>query len=84
MAKIRTDRERAALETPLASPSSEIDDATSVLAVAMRFFWDCHVFPEDGPVFVTSHDEWNAFVTFRDQDRTIPSAFAHWVQPEML
>jgi hypothetical protein len=59
------------------SPSSEIDDAVSVLAVAMLFIWDCHVFPKDGPVFVTSHDDWNAFVTFRDLDRTITSAFAH-------
>jgi hypothetical protein len=56
----------------------ETDDAVSVLAIAMLFFWDCQVFPENGPVFVTSHDEWNAFVALRDVDETIATSFAHW------
>ena len=36
----------------------EFDDALSVLAVALLFIWDCHVFSGVGrPVFFCSHDE---------------------------
>lgn len=62
--------------------ASEIDDAVSVLAVAMLFLWDCHVFPKNGPVFVTSHDEWNAFVALKDADASIAAKIAHWLQVE--
>lgn len=62
--------------------AAALDDAVSVLAVAMLFFWDCHVFPASGPVFVTSHDEWNAFVTLENLQIEITSTFARWLLPE--
>ena len=40
----------------------ELDDGISVLVTALWFMWDCSVFPANrGPVFFTSHDEWNSF-----------------------
>jgi hypothetical protein len=57
------DESRPLIETPgHLFQANEIDDAVSVLAIAMLFVWDCHVFPADGPVFVTSHDEWCTWV----------------------
>jgi len=39
--------------------SSELDDAISILVIALEFVWDCHVIPASGreAVFI-SHDEY--------------------------
>ena len=61
----------------------ERDDAISVLAMAMLFFWDCHVLPGGiGPAFFTSHDEWNALVRCRESDDETTRDFGHWLAPE--
>lgn len=63
--------------------AADRDDAVSVLAVALLFFWDCHVFAAGmRPVFSCSHDEWCAFFTAPEQDRSaVTSAFANWMAP---
>ena len=74
---------RALIEAPghLFQPD-EVDDAISVLAVAMLFFWDCHVLPAgNGPAFVTSHDVWNAFVALHAGDLEVTREFADWLVP---
>ena len=58
----------------------ELDDAVSVLATSMLFFWDCHVFAE-GPsqAFFCSHDEWNTFMLPEGADSSgVETAFANW------
>ncbi len=44
--------------------SSELDDATSILVVALEFVWDCHLFSASGheAVFV-SHDEYGWYAS---------------------
>ena len=59
----------------------ELDEAISVLAMALLFFWDCYVFSEHrGPVFFCSHDEWIGFFIPRGSDQTaIPNTFSDWL-----
>lgn len=41
----------------------DCDDGISVVALALLFFWDCHVFSSaGGAVFACSHDEWCGFL----------------------
>jgi len=59
----------------------ELDDAVSVLATALLFIWDCHVFSAvRRPVFFCSHDEWSAFFVPPDFDpKPIHEAFSRWL-----
>ena len=62
--------------------AGEFDEALSVLAVSLLFFWDCYVFSEwSGPVFFCSHDEWLGFFIPRGHDQAaIRGTFSNWLQ----
>lgn len=59
----------------------QADDATSILAVALLFVWDCHVFSEtQGPVFFCSHDEVCSFLVPSEANvREVSDAFEQWL-----
>jgi len=59
----------------------QADDATSILAVALLFVWDCHVFTATrGPVFFCSHDEVCSFLVPSDADiRLVSDTFESWL-----
>jgi hypothetical protein len=59
----------------------EIDEAISLLSIALLFFWDCYVFPaHEGPVFFCSHDEWVGFFVPRGYaPTTIYNTFSDWL-----
>mgnify|MGYP003576862615 CR=1 FL=1 len=45
----------------------EVDDGSSILAVALLFFWDCCTLRADGgPAFYCSHDEFCEIATLSD------------------
>jgi len=59
----------------------ELDDALSVLVVALLFIWDCHVFSAiRSPVFFCCHDEWSGLFVPPGYDPTlISTAFSSWL-----
>jgi hypothetical protein len=73
---------RPLIEAPgcLVGPE-DVNDAISVLSIALFFFWDCHVFSSGfGPVFHCSHDEWNGFFLPRGyDDGKVANAFSGWL-----
>lgn len=62
-------------------PVEQLDDALSVLVVALLFYWDCHVFTVPrGPVYFCCHDEWNGLFVPPDYDATpLQSALSAWM-----
>ena len=60
---------------------STTDDAISILATALLFFRDCHVFSASyGPVFFCSHDEWDGLFLPADVDTAgVAATFSNWL-----
>jgi hypothetical protein len=57
---------------------SDRDDAISVVALSLLFFWDVYVLPPTpGLVFFASHDEYAGF--FISAGNALPDAFAPWL-----
>jgi hypothetical protein len=63
----------------------EPDDAISVLAMSLFFFWDCHLLTaEPGPLFVCSHDEWaSIFLPAGHDADKMGDRFSSW-EPSLI
>lgn len=67
---------RLLIEAPghLVAPEDR-EDGLSIVAMALLFVWDCHVFSASGSiVFVSSHDEWaGLFVAKSTHPEAVPN-----------